>query len=129
MSTAGDELTITHLFVYGTLRPGDVRWPFLEPLVVDAGIDDSVDGTLYDTGLGYPAALFGDGNVVMGRTYILNELLLDEALDLLDVEEGSVDGLYHRMRLVTHRGVRAWAYSYGGGLILTPIVSGDWFDR
>ena len=24
-----------HVFVYGTLRPGDVRWHFLEPFVVE----------------------------------------------------------------------------------------------
>ena len=36
-------VTITHLFVYGTLRPGDVRWPLLEPfLLPDATtIDDA----------------------------------------------------------------------------------------
>ena len=33
-----------HLFVYGTLRPGDVRWPFLEPFVADAGVADTVGG-------------------------------------------------------------------------------------
>src|SRR5690606_16989747 len=42
---------ISHLFVYGTLRPGDVRWPMLAPWVVDDGRDDTVAGLLFDTGL------------------------------------------------------------------------------
>ena len=44
---------ITHLFVYGTLRPGQQRWPFLEPFVTDEGDDESVVGALYNTGNGW----------------------------------------------------------------------------
>ena len=36
----------THLFVYGTLRPGEVRWHFLEPFVVDEGVDTTVPGEI-----------------------------------------------------------------------------------
>lgn len=57
MTTESDALT--HLFVYGTLRPGDVRWHLLEPFVVDEGWADTAAGSVYDTGLGYPAAIFG----------------------------------------------------------------------
>ena len=53
--------TPTHLFVYGTLRPGEVRWHHLQPYVVDDGVDDTAAGHLFDTGLGYPAALFAEG--------------------------------------------------------------------
>ncbi len=49
---------VTTLFVYGTLQPGAVRWHYLEPFVADAGTPDSVDGQLFDTGCGYPAAVF-----------------------------------------------------------------------
>jgi hypothetical protein len=51
------------------------------------------------------------------------------ALAALDHEEGTVAGLYHRVAVVTGSGVTAWAYAYGAGLDLTPIASGDWFDR
>ena len=51
---------VRHLFVYGTLRPGEVRWHHLEPFVVGDGIDSTVRGDLYDTGLDYPAAVFAD---------------------------------------------------------------------
>ena len=68
---------ITHVFVYGTLRPGDVRWKFLEPFVVDEGWDDSIPGRLFDTGLDYPAAILDEraapGGTIHGRTYPLLE--------------------------------------------------------
>lgn len=120
---------VSHLFVYGTLRPGDVRWPLLEPWVVDDGADDSVAGQLFDTGLEYPAAIFGAGGTVLGRTYQLRAATIERALQVIDDEEGTVRGLYRRVEVLTGRGVRAWAYQYGAGLDLTPIPSGDWFIR
>ncbi len=118
-----------YLFVYGTLRPGDVRWSFLEPFAADAGVDDTVPGTLYDTGLDYPAAVFSGDGTILGRTYALRPERLDEALAVLDEEEDTVLGLYRRVEITTGRGVIAWAYEYGDGLDLTPIESGDWFTR
>lgn len=120
---------LVHLFVYGTLRPGDVRWSFLEPWVIDTGVDDSVRGRLYDTGLDYPAAIFGHGGAVIGRTYELRLDTIDEALRVLDEEEDTVLGLYRRVEVDTASGRRAWAYEYGSGLDLTPIPGGDWFVR
>jgi gamma-glutamylcyclotransferase (GGCT)/AIG2-like uncharacterized protein YtfP len=117
------------LFVYGTLRRGDVRWSFLEPFVLDDGVDDTVGGTLFDTGLGYPAAVFDGSGTIVGTTYRLAIDRIDEALRVLDDEEDTVLGLYRRVDVLTGRGVRAWAYAYGTGLSLTPIASGDWFVR
>ena len=119
----------THLFVYGTLQPGDVRWSCLEPFVVDDGHADTVAGRLFDPGLDYPAAVFGGKSTIVGRTYRLRGDNLDEALEVLDAEEDTVLGLYRRVQLDTGRGVRAWAYEYGDGLELTEIESGDWFRR
>lgn len=118
-----------HLFVYGTLRPGDVRWPLLEPYVNDAGAVDCVAGRLFDTGLDYPAAVFGRGGTIVGLTYGLRPDTLEEALAVLDAEEDTVLGLYRRVEVTTRNDVRAWAYEYGDGLDLTPIPSGDWFQR
>lgn len=118
-----------HLFVYGTLRPGDVRWHLLEPFVVDDGHPDTVPGTVHDTGLGYPAAVFDAHATIRGRTYRLATDRIDEALRVLDAEESSVPGGYTRVEVVTGAGVRAWAYEYGGGLDLTEIVGGDWLTR
>jgi len=129
---------ITHLFVYGTLRPGDVRWHFLEPFVVDEGWDDTATGSVFDTGLGYPAAVFGAAaapgpataaNTIHGRTYPLLESSRQRCLDVLDDVEGVVDGGYRRIAIMTGAHARAWAYEYGSGLDLTLIESGDWLRR
>ena len=118
---------IRHLFVYGTLRPGDVRWHVLEPFVVDGGWPDTVAGQLFDTGLDYPAAVFDDTGTIHGHTFGLLESSLGRALEVLDEVEGIVDGEYSRVIVRTAQGVDAWAYASGQGLDLTPITSGDWF--
>ena len=87
---------MTYLFVYGTLRPGDVRWHLLEPFVVDEGWPDTISGRLFDTGLDYPAAILDEraepGGVIVGRTYALLGASLDHCLEVVDAEEGSVGG-------------------------------------
>ncbi len=124
---------IDHVFVYGTLRPGDVRWSFLAPFVTDGGVADSVDGSLFDTGEDYPAATFGSGEtgatVIHGRTFRIAADVLDECLAVLDVEEDTVGGRYRRVALTTRAGVAVWAYEYGFGMDLVPIPSGDWFEH
>src|SRR5262245_40257255 len=60
------------LFVYGTLLPGEERWTFLEPFVTSRSGDvDSVRGTLWDTGLGFPAFTRAGGNRVHGCVFEL----------------------------------------------------------
>ena len=61
--------------------------------------------------------------------YPLRIDVIDEALRELDIEEDTVDGLYTRVEVTTQNGKRCWAYAYGTGLDLTPIPSGNWFDR
>ena len=124
-----DPSPIVDLFVYGTLAPGDVRWPILAPFAADDGRPDAADGALYDTGCGYPAAVFGGEGTISGRTFRLHHDRLDDALAALDAEESSVAGGYHRIEIETRNGHRAWAYQYGDGLALTPIASGRWSDR
>ncbi len=118
---------VRHLFVYGTLRPGDVRWHFLAPFVVDDGWLDTVPGELFDTGLDYPAAVFNDRDTIHGHSFALLEKSLERALAVLDDVEGIVDGDYSRVVVRTATGVDAWAYASGQGVNLTPITSGDWF--
>ncbi len=121
---------IRHVFVYGTLLPGDVRWPMLEPFVVDHGWPDAIDGRLFDTGQDYPAAILdgqGDrGGRIVGRTFALLEASTDRALEVLDEVEGVVGGAYRRVAVTTAARTRAWVYEYGAGLDLDPIESGDW---
>ncbi len=118
-----------HLFVYGTLRPGDVRWHILSPFVAGGGRPDTAAGTLYDTGLGYPAATFGGDGTLVGLTYELRPATRERCLAVLDEVEGTVAGLYRRISITTGLGFDAWTYEYGGGLTLEPIASGDWAAR
>lgn len=139
--TPPDTSAIDHLFVYGTLLPGQPRWSFLEPFVVDEGRVDEVPGAVYDTGRGYPAARFGpvaqfgppagpggDG-IIRGRTFRLAADRLHEALRVLDDVEGAVAGLYTRVVVATSVGTSAFAYEYGAGLELDLIESGSWVDH
>jgi gamma-glutamylcyclotransferase (GGCT)/AIG2-like uncharacterized protein YtfP len=128
---------IDHVFVYGTLLPGDVRWRYLAAFATDEGQPDSVDGTLFDTGLDYPAAVFGLGapaegkahgvaGTILGRTFRIPLEVLEDCLAVLDVEEDIVGGRYRRISVTTHLGTEVWVYEYGDGLDLAPIPSGDW---
>jgi gamma-glutamylcyclotransferase (GGCT)/AIG2-like uncharacterized protein YtfP len=119
---------MAHLFVYGTLLPGEERWRFLAPFVVGHGLPDTARGDLFDTGLGYPAARFGTAGTIIGRTVTLLGTSDERALVELDVIEGAVAGLYRRTSIVTGNGATAWAYEYGGGLSLTRIASGSWVE-
>ena len=127
MPDANAPSRVRHVFVYGTLRPGDLRWRFLAPFVVDDGWFDSVPGQLFDTGLDYPAAVFNDVGTISGHTFGLLDESSDRALDALDEIEGVVEGGFARVMVRTARGVDAWAYAGGAGLELTLIESGDWF--
>ena len=124
---------VEHVFVYGTLRPGDVRWRFLEPFVVDEGWDDTITGRLFDTGLDYPAAILDHraepGGTIIGRTYALLSASIEQCLSVLDAEEDTVGGRYRRVVATTAAGIAAYVYEYGDGLDLVPIESGDWFTR
>jgi gamma-glutamylcyclotransferase (GGCT)/AIG2-like uncharacterized protein YtfP len=128
-SVANIPATINHLFVYGTLRPGDVRWHHLAPFVVDEGWDDTAAGSLFDTGLDYPAAKFDKSGTIHGRTYGLLEASQRRCLELLDEVERVVEGKYSRVQITTGAGTTAWSYEYGAGLGLALIESGDWMNR
>ena len=121
---------MTLLFVYGTLRPGEVRWQHLAPFVVGEGRAASVAGELYDTGLAYPAATFGGESRILGRVYRLDDGQLTAALAHLDEVESAVRGLYERVSVVTNDGETAWAYQCGEpALLRTRIEGGDWLQR
>jgi gamma-glutamylcyclotransferase (GGCT)/AIG2-like uncharacterized protein YtfP len=120
---------ITHLFVYGTLRPGQQRWPFLAPFVLDEGQDTSVTGVVYDTGHDYPAARFDRAGTIHGRVYSLHPERLDVALELLDEVEGAVVDLFRRVAITTSDGLEAWAYEYCGETQFPEIASGNWLTE
>ncbi len=93
------------VFVYGTLRPGDVAWPRISRYVAGEPVATALSGTLYDTGQGYPALLPGTEGSVPGWTLTLRSPT--EALAALDAYEG---GDYRRARVVDADGRLCWTY-------------------
>lgn len=101
----------TALFAYGTLQPGRLRWPWVEPFAVAHQPAKVLDATLYDSLLGWPLARFGDGGPGIPGTLIeLDPARLDEALAEIDAVEATATDLLHRIVVETEEGDRAWAY-------------------
>jgi gamma-glutamylcyclotransferase (GGCT)/AIG2-like uncharacterized protein YtfP len=115
------------VFVYGTLMPGRLRWPILAPFA-RAYRPAEASGTLYDSGLGWPVAVFGDGGVIPGVLVELDPGRLDEALPILDEVENTATDTLLRIEVTTLDGTPAWAYHCPYGVDgCTPIDR--WADQ
>jgi gamma-glutamylcyclotransferase (GGCT)/AIG2-like uncharacterized protein YtfP len=108
------------LFVYGTLRPDDSAWHLVAPHVVGDPMATTVPGTLYDTGLGFPALLAGFA-VVPGWTLRLRSPAV--ALAELDRYEGPE---YRRVRVVDSTGVPCWTYLWTAATEGMSTVPDGW---
>jgi gamma-glutamylcyclotransferase (GGCT)/AIG2-like uncharacterized protein YtfP len=100
------------LFVYGTLQPGRLRWPFLEPFAIGARPAE-VPGVLYDSGYGWPVATLcceDDESLVPGTLVDLDPARADEALRVMDEIEATATDLLARVAVTTTIGDAAWAY-------------------
>ncbi len=124
---------IRHLFVYGTLQPGESRWHELAKFVHGEGVRTTVPGMVYDTGLDYPAAKFSPAtpdDLIQGRVYEFDDAQREAALARLDVVEGAERGMYQRVVVRTAAGTQAWAYECGDdSLLLRRLPDGDWLLR
>ncbi|MGQ0836959.1 gamma-glutamylcyclotransferase family protein [Actinokineospora sp.] len=106
------------LFVYGTLQPGATAWPLLAPHAAGPPRPAHLSGTLFDTGLGYPALRLGDGPGVPGRQV---RLRTPTALAALDEYEGAG---YARVRAVLADGTQCWTYIWTGPVDgMTPLTT------
>ena len=117
------------VFVYGTLMPGRLRWPLLAPDAV-GWAPEAVPGALFDTGDGWPAAVFDPRSTarVPGVRVTVRPDRLSELLAELDVVEDTADGLFRRELVTTDAGEPAWAWSFAqptAGLV--PIER--WSDQ
>ncbi len=115
----------TPLFVYGTLMPGCEAWPVLAPWSTGIVGADAVAGRLYDTGRGYPAAVFAPGEAtVHGVVVALDGARIDAALAALDAYEASE---YERITAPSRAGLRVVTYHWRASLAgCTPIPGGRW---
>ncbi len=91
------------LFVYGTLMPGEARWPALQPYAVSTE-RASAKGHMWDTGAGYPAARFdATGRDVPGVLVTVAPELRAEVIGMLDRIEGE-GVLFRRVEILTSAG-------------------------
>jgi gamma-glutamylcyclotransferase (GGCT)/AIG2-like uncharacterized protein YtfP len=110
---------LARLFVYGTLMPGEARWPLLASLAAPRrGLAREPEhaeaaGYLYRTPYGWPAAIFDPAapSAVPGLVVTLHDPV--RALPVLDEIEGTGAGLFHR-RLITTNAGQCWAYHWPG---------------
>lgn len=92
--------------------PGRLRWPILERFAVEFR-DARVPGTIYDSGEGWPVAVFVNGDaVVPGVLVDLDSSTLAEALPVLDDVEDTATDKLRRIVVTTTEGDAAWAYHH-----------------
>lgn len=119
---------LARLFVYGTLMPGEQRWPLLEPLTAPGAPEAATAaGRLYRTPYGWPCAVFGQDEdaAVPGVAVTLRDP--GRALPVLDEIEGTGTGLFERRLIATTAGP-CWAYHWPGRVAgFEPIAS--WAGR
>ena len=119
---------IDKIFVYGTLLRGEERSCYMLGCRLSEILE--VPGSLYDTGRGYPAALFDDGSdrAVSGELYTMEDP--SSRIEGLDRVEGTLSGLFRRS---TIKYPNSEFYCYEAGPLLNEtatdenrIMSGNW---
>ena len=119
---------IDKIFVYGTLLRGEERSCYMLGCRLSEILE--VPGRLYDTGRGYPAALFDDGSdrAVSGELYTMEDP--SSRIEELDRVEGTLSGLFRRS---TIKYPNSEFYCYEAGPLLNEtatdenrIMSGNW---
>jgi gamma-glutamylcyclotransferase (GGCT)/AIG2-like uncharacterized protein YtfP len=121
---------LNELFVYGTLQPGQRLWQELAPYVDEVWPQPGLlDGTMFDTGYGYPAATRQSGPGIPGTVVRLKPALLPQALAQLDHLEGVEVGLYRRARVRLSDGTRCWTYLYARPVTGMAVLHDGWRGR
>jgi gamma-glutamylcyclotransferase (GGCT)/AIG2-like uncharacterized protein YtfP len=112
----------TEVFVYGTLVPGGRYYDVVAAVVV-AHRPARVHGRLFDTGRGYPAAMFDDGPAeISGVVLTLSDA--QRSLARLDRFEGDE---YVRREVVTTNGDSVWSYEWQSDLAgFAEVQGGVW---
>jgi gamma-glutamylcyclotransferase (GGCT)/AIG2-like uncharacterized protein YtfP len=109
------------VFVYGTLQPGDEAWQVIEPMVTGRPRPAVARGTLYDTGMGYPALTLDGDDVVPG--WVLPIRSPHSTMSTLDKYEGPD---YRRTRIVLADGHVCWTYVWTEPVTGMPVLASGW---
>ena len=133
MNDSWQDHVIEHLFVYGTLMSGEVRYEELTPYI-ESKEDANMRGILYDL-RSYPGVKVGEG-IVHGELIKMNDV--ESCLNDMDLIEGfngyeTNNSLYERtiVPIHTNNGVHwAWTYVYSGHVEENNrIENGRWKQR
>ncbi len=125
--------SVRHLvFVYGTLRKGASNHHVLKGARCVAE-NAWIKGTLYDTGLGYPALSLSPQGKVYGEIFEVDETGLQSLDRLENYVSGRVNNLYERMvkKVTTSDGLLdTYIYTVDHNLSICQkcIPSGDWME-
>ena len=101
---------IDRIFVYGTLLRGEERSCYMQGCALTEILE--VPGSLYDTGRGYPAAVFddGSGSIISGELYVMEDP--HSKIEELDRVEGTESGLFRRSK-INFSGSEFYTYEAG----------------
>ena len=109
------------VFVYGTLQPTGTAWDIAEPWTVGEPARAELTGTLYDTGLGWPALRLAGADQVPGHVLTLTSPA--DAFAVLDEYEGAE---YRRVRAVLADGTLCWTYEWTAPVDGMPTLPRGW---
>lgn len=120
-------MSINRLFVYGTLKPGQSRWPVLAPFVDprEPVVAAEVGGRLWATPWGWPALTPGTGPV-RGVLVALRPDRVGDALARLDEVEGVDTGLFERVATTTRAGKSCSTYLWLKDTEGFTLLDGEW---
>jgi len=127
-----DPAPARHVFVYGTLRRGEVNdINALQPAPTYVG-GAMLNGTLYPMGW-YPGLVMGGESLVVGEVYSVSPEL-EERLDEIEGLLPEPSGEYAKREVevdVDASRVQCFVYEIATALVahLEPLESGDWRDR
>ncbi|GAA1321566.1 hypothetical protein GCM10009610_51080 [Pseudonocardia xinjiangensis] len=110
------------LFTYGLLQPGDISWHRVAPHLGGNPQRGTVDGTVLDTGRGFPALLPGTGGRAPGWLVPLRDPAA--VLPALDEYEGPE---YRRVRMAATPGQQScWVYAWSAPSDGMPRLDAGW---
>jgi gamma-glutamylcyclotransferase (GGCT)/AIG2-like uncharacterized protein YtfP len=115
------------VFVYGTLLPGEELWGVLAPFALEVS-EAMARGRLFDTGLGYPGAVFEESTSrVPGARVTVDRSHWPDLIEMLDEieEEGR---LFHRRNVATSAGP-AVSYEWMGETQILRHLPNGWRSR